>query len=74
MMSEIPTEPTVRMALLANRMKNFSPASATLKLASVNDGGRPHLFARYSALVLKAETVMKYTGNRDNTVAATTDT
>ena len=53
------TAPTVRIRLLVKRMKNFSPASAVLKLARVGSNGSPHLLVRYCDLVLNAETAMK---------------
>ena len=59
MTSEAATAPTVRIELLANRTKNFSPASAASKFLNVMDTGSPHLFAIYSDFVLNADTVMK---------------
>src|SRR5574341_1226178 len=62
------------MALLAKRLKNFSPASAFTKLFQIRLFGNPHLSAMYSDLDLNADTVIKYTGYRESNVAKMTIT
>ena len=56
---EITTEPTVRMVLLAKRIKNFSPEKAVTKLSRIGTVGNPHFVGYIGLFILESRNYHK---------------